>query len=98
MGSSGNPVSQQNLILEGSTVSGNLVLPSEAKSGWYYIRAYTNWMRNFNPDAFATVAIKVFNPGESEELNRFSSRATITARIYPQGKQAGLFIGNDEFS
>src|SRR6185312_15668866 len=40
----------------------NFVLPRSAKQGNYYVRAYTNWMRNFDPGYFFNQQIKVFGP------------------------------------
>lgn len=41
---------------------GVLVIPSEFISGNYYLRAYTNYMRNFGPESYYTRIITIVNP------------------------------------
>jgi len=40
----------------------NLIIPRKLETGYYYIRAYTNYMNNFGPGAFFTKRIKIVNP------------------------------------
>lgn len=40
----------------------SLTLPRQLETGYYYIRAYTNYMKNFGPAAFFTKRLKVVNP------------------------------------
>lgn len=62
--SSGNKIRRFNLLLSGSEVSGKIDIPQNLETGWYFIRGYTNWMRNFDEGDFATHAIKIFNPNK----------------------------------
>ncbi len=62
--STGAGVFKQNYALANSRVSYSFSLNPELKSGWYYLRAYTNWMRNFPDSEFTVVAIKIVNPSE----------------------------------
>jgi len=62
--SRGNKIKRLNLLLSGSEVSGIIDIPQNLETGWYFLRGYTNWMRNFDEDDFATHAIKIFNPND----------------------------------
>ena len=65
LNSSGNPLNQSNLELIDAELHHTLHLPPDAKTGWYYIRAYTNWMRNDNPSEFYVSNILIYNPEKS---------------------------------
>ena len=49
--------------------SGSLEIPEDLLTGNYYLCAYTKWMRNFSPDRYSYVPVKIINP-YSEELER----------------------------
>jgi len=40
----------------------NFTIPRQLETGYYYIRAYTNYMKNFGPGSFFTKRIKIINP------------------------------------
>ncbi|MCD6333648.1 MAG: hypothetical protein J7L89_10300 [Bacteroidales bacterium] len=62
MDQEGNRVCQQNVLLIHSKVFSNMPVPAVTKSGWYYLRAYTNWMRNFSVSDFSVLPVKIVNP------------------------------------
>lgn len=45
---------------------GTLEIPVSVPTGNYYLRAYTKWMRNFSPSAYAWRVITVVNPFKDE--------------------------------
>ena len=45
-------------------VQGQLTLPDTLSSGWYQVRAYTQWMRNFGETSFWSHPLMVINPYE----------------------------------
>lgn len=45
---------------------GNLKLDATLPAGDYYLRAYTNWMKNENPDFFYMRLIRIDNPIDTE--------------------------------
>lgn len=51
---------------EGS--SGQLLIPENARTGNYYLRAYTRWMRNFGPQSYAYIPLTIINPYSSDIL------------------------------
>ena len=78
----GNKLSVMTLALVNSMADGFFSLPGNLKSGVYYIRAYTNWMRNFPASDYPFVTLKVINPLEknlrSEYISGTESRNTGT--------------------
>ncbi|MCD6346121.1 MAG: hypothetical protein J7L96_01745, partial [Bacteroidales bacterium] len=64
----GNKLIKTNLELTDSQVKSSLSLPPDIKSGWYYIRAYTNWMRNFSANEFSLLRIKILNPAGENSI------------------------------
>ncbi|MFO7851505.1 MAG: hypothetical protein ACQERS_14130 [Bacteroidota bacterium] len=63
--SQGNIIKTINLELTDSELAGSIDIPQNLKTGWYFIRAYTNWMRNFEDTYFTSRAIKILNPGDA---------------------------------
>jgi hypothetical protein len=47
-------------------ISGNIQIPDNLPSGNYYLRAYTKWMRNFPPENYAYIRVKIVNPFKAE--------------------------------
>lgn len=91
----GLPLEQLNLVLNQSEAEGVLHLPGDAPSGWYTLRAYTQWMRNFSSTDFARILIKVVNPTDltSQAGNEFLQ--PIQTRIYPFEQELVVFMGRD---
>ena len=58
----GERVIKGNLQLSDSQVGASFLLPAILPTGWYYLRAYSNWMRNFSPGQFTTCPIRIVNP------------------------------------
>ncbi|MFO7655575.1 MAG: hypothetical protein R6W78_00760 [Bacteroidales bacterium] len=44
--------------------AGTIEIPGNLFTGYYYLRAYTRWMRNFGEENFPVVRLKVINPKE----------------------------------
>jgi TonB-dependent receptor-like protein len=51
-------VSQTHQLVDGKAM-GSIALPNDLSSGNYQLRAYTNWMRNFDHDFFFTKMVQV---------------------------------------
>ena len=64
--SSGTAVSRGEFILDQGKVSSSLTVPSGSAGGWYYLRAYTNWMRNSPELLNCFLPLKVINPADLE--------------------------------
>jgi len=48
-------------LIHGECIN-NLMVPRKLETGYYYIRAYTNYMNNFGTGVFFTKRIKIINP------------------------------------
>ena len=48
--------------LSGGTGHGSIYIPRTVQTGTYYIRAYTRWMSNFDPDDYFLEKIYIVNP------------------------------------
>jgi hypothetical protein len=59
--SGSRPVVQKRLILENGTGPGQLSLPDTLSPGYYTLRAYTNWMKNFMPVNCFSKKIRIYN-------------------------------------
>ena len=64
--SDGSTVQQGKYPLDLSGVKGYMVIPGNIYSGYYYLRAYTKWMRNFPVTMFAYCRVKIINPFSSK--------------------------------
>lgn len=62
-------------MLNNSTASGTLTIPDDILTGNYFIRAYTRYMRNYGPDSFAYILIKIINPRRSEVQSEYRNEA-----------------------
>ena len=71
----GNKIRRLNLSVSGSEVSGKIDIPLNLGTGWYFIRGYTNWMRNFDEDDFPVHAIKIFNPNNDNHYTEQHNQA-----------------------
>jgi len=59
---SNEPVSQIKLFLETGTVTTRFILPDSVSTGNYLVRAYTKWLRNYNPELYFSKNIVIINP------------------------------------
>ncbi|RNL55415.1 TonB-dependent receptor plug domain-containing protein [Pedobacter jejuensis] len=79
--------------------SGNFALPDTLSAGVYQVRAYTNWMRNFDPEFYFSKEIYVINPFtkygkgeygitavENKSITNASSQ-NYEVSFYPEGGQ-----------
>jgi len=66
---------------------GDFKLKDSIPSGWYYLRAYTNWMRNFGNDFVFQKKIYVANTVGEKTIGSTSSAAAKTKNIsfFPEG-------------
>lgn len=55
----GELIFQNNYVLSGSQITSSIKLPAGLSTGWYHLRSYTNWMRNFPESDFSWLSIRV---------------------------------------
>jgi len=96
----GYPVQQIKLRADKNSVSTNLMLSDTLGSGHYLLRAYTNWMKNFDEKDFAFKNISVINPFQKPDKTDFASNngpnnTTIDSFLfYPEGGKLVAGIGS----
>lgn len=85
LNSTGNAVIQTKVALDGGTGSGSIVLPFSLESGNYQLRAYTNWMKNFDPGYFFSTGITVINPIKKAESQTTQVSPAYDIQFFPEG-------------
>ncbi len=55
-------------LIDSNTSRGSLSIPANLITGNYYLRAYTRSMRNFGPQSFTYIGLKIVNPYRNEIL------------------------------
>jgi len=55
------PVLQAQVTLRGATGQGALDLPATLPTGRYLVRAYTSWMKNFDPEFYFQTPVSILN-------------------------------------
>ena len=57
-----NVISAKKFLLKQGECVNSLTVPRKLETGYYYVRAYTNYLKNFGPSAFFTKKIRIVNP------------------------------------
>jgi TonB-dependent SusC/RagA subfamily outer membrane receptor len=86
-------VAKKMLKLEGGMAAGNFELPDSLHSGYYSLRAYTNWMRNFDENLMFSKDFKVHKIGEEILPTKFNAQ-DIDFQFFPEGGQIIQGIDN----
>ena len=83
-GNDGKVLTQRRLrpTADGSA-PGDLLLADTLQEGFYQLRAYTNWMRNFSPDFFFTKTVRVYNPLAERPAGQDTERVQLS--FFPEG-------------
>lgn len=56
------PILSEKVRLSGGTGHGSIYIPRSIQTGTYYLRAYTRWMTNFDPEYYFFDRIFIVNP------------------------------------
>ena len=80
-------IEHRRLLIENGICEGNIDIPQDIKSGNYRIRAYTNWMKNYNSDFFYDKRIEIFNVNEDLYSNytKGSKDIEFDVQFFPEG-------------
>lgn len=62
----GTKLSNSKVRISKDFANGSLSIPENIRSGVYYIRVYTKWMRNYSPYKYCYLPIKIINPNIRE--------------------------------
>jgi len=52
--------------LRDNFASGGIRIPAKLRSGSYYLRSYTRWMRNRGPETYSYVPLRIINPQQAD--------------------------------
>ena len=81
----GKAVWQEKIALNEGIGNGSILIPTAIASGNYTLRAYTNWMKNYNEGFFFEKRISVLNPSLTQENNYTPSKENYSIQIFPEG-------------
>ncbi|MBD2757326.1 hypothetical protein IC230_30920 [Spirosoma sp. BT704] len=81
----GAPVLQTKVTLSSSGGNGTFFLPSSVNSGTYRLRAYTNWMKNFDAAYFFEKKLTIVNPFKRLGLPLLRETANYDIQFFPEG-------------
>jgi hypothetical protein len=76
---------QTKIELKAGEGHGSLLLPSSLSSGNYRVRAYTRWMKNFDPDFYFQQPISILNTLRKPEVESAPVVAAIDVQFFPEG-------------
>ena len=76
---------QEKIALNEGSGKGSILIPTSIATGNYTLRAYTNWMKNFNEDFFFEKKISILNPSLTQENNYTPSKENYSIQIFPEG-------------
>ncbi len=80
------PVLQTKIALTRGSGAGSLYLPATLVSGNYTLRAYTAWMKNFDPEFFFHKEINILNTLKDEPVSAQAlTEKQYAVRFFPEG-------------
>jgi len=79
---SGNLLKRIKLPINDGVAKGDIKIPLHFESGEYAIRAYTNWMRNFEEDFFFKKQFRIVSPFDDQTPEDHSA---LDIGFYPEG-------------
>jgi len=75
LNNSNQSILKQKVKTDLSGGAGYLDIPGDIPTGYYFIRSYTSWMKNFNPAGYFVSAIAVINP--ASRLHKYTDTTLI---------------------
>ncbi len=89
------PLMQGKISIDSGRGNGSFLLPSSIRSGNYSIRAYTNWMKNFDPQFYFRQNISIINPNKKPEYKKEDSTDVVYANFFPEGGNLVYGLNNN---
>jgi hypothetical protein len=90
--SKNTPVLQAKISLEKENSEGSFYLPATLNTGYYKLRAYTNWMKNFGVEGFFEKIVTIVNPFNTIPASP-QAKASFYIDFFPEG---GNLVNNLE--
>jgi hypothetical protein len=85
LNSEGKAEMQAKIVLAPGQSNGSFYLPVTLNSGNYTIRAYTNWMKNFDPAYFFEKKITIVNTLKNPEPTTRNDSGGVNIDFFPEG-------------
>jgi len=79
-----SPIIQVKVAMKNGFGDGSVYVPVTVANGNYKLRAYTSWMKNFNPDFYFEKAITIINPLKSPDPVK-ETTAKYDVQFFPEG-------------
>jgi hypothetical protein len=80
-----NPIIQAKVPLKNGIGNGSLYIPVSVNNGNYTFRAYTNWMKNFNPGFYFEKMVTLINPLKTPDAIVKQTVPVYDVRFFPEG-------------
>src|SRR5471030_3100059 len=80
-----NAVMQAKIRMNGGVGNGSLFIPFSLSNGNYQLRAYTNWMKNFDADYFFEKQLLILNPVKVSQTQTQSTATGYDVQFFPEG-------------
>jgi len=93
IGDKGSTIVQQSLVIKKNLACGRILIPAAVSSGIYYLRAYTNWQKNFGTKVFGIKIIQIINPYDAP-INIHPGSSEIAVSYFPEGGRLVYGIRN----
>jgi hypothetical protein len=78
-------VIQAKVSIKNGIGDGSLYIPVSVSNGNYKLRAYTSWMKNFNPEFYFEKSITLINPLKSPERPIKDNTQAYDIQFFPEG-------------
>ena len=85
LGNDKRPVLQAKISIDSGTGNGSIIIPASIRTGNYQIRAYTTWMKNFDPSFYFYQQIGIINPAKKPEASKRDSINRYSLQLFPEG-------------
>ncbi|HJP64418.1 MAG TPA: hypothetical protein VJ844_13320 [Mucilaginibacter sp.] len=79
-----NAVLQAKIALDKATGHGSFYLPLSITSGTYQLRAYTNWMKNFDPAYYFSKQVTIINTSKNLPASPPADSAKYDVQFFPE--------------
>ncbi|PWG81316.1 TonB-dependent receptor plug domain-containing protein [Pararcticibacter amylolyticus] len=79
------PIMQSTIALNHGRGNGALYIPADLPSGYYTLRSYTNWMKNFSADFYFHKDIPVYNTLREEAPPATQEKESYAIQFFPEG-------------
>ncbi|MCK8481597.1 hypothetical protein [Psychroserpens algicola] len=78
-------IEQKLLMVENGIATGDFEINDSYTSGYYSVKLYTNWMRNFEEENLFIETVRVIDPEVEKKLDSEIDTKTIDAQFLPEG-------------